>query len=377
MIQTAFKFIRFDKPKSIGIIVGIVISIFLIGQQLGTLRYLTTLMSGIIVSSNAEEQDIWIIDQQSQNINALTPIDARIVQEVRSIAGVAQSYSIVVANASVSFPNGNTVGVNLIGSDGPTFIAGPNLDKIMTGNITALNQSNAFSGEYFNGKNFGVALTQNQLFEINGKEAVLKVITKNAQGFGGYLMYSSLQNVRFYGNFRNDQVSIIAVKLLPGADKQAIIKQINHAFYGVRAWDVNVLANSSIAEILISSNMGVSFGSLVIFAVIAGFFIIGLTLYSAALDRLVDYGTLKAIGATNRYVSMLIFTQAFLFAIIGYAIALLLILGFKFGVAKSGLTIQVDAALCLVLFAITLFMSMGGSLFAVMKIRKIEPASIF
>jgi len=67
MIRTAFKFIRFDKPKSIGIIVGIVISIFLIGQQLGTLRYLTSLMAGVVNSSNTSDEDIWIIDQISQN----------------------------------------------------------------------------------------------------------------------------------------------------------------------------------------------------------------------------------------------------------------------------------------------------------------------
>jgi len=123
--------------------------------------------------------------------------------------------------------------------------------------------------------------------------------------------------------------------------------------------------------------MGISFGSLVIFAVISGFFIIGLTLYSAALDRLTDYGTLKAIGASHAYVSRLIITQALLFALIGYSIALLLLYGFKTGVAKSGLIIQLDFSLCALLLGITLFMSIGGSLFAVFKIRKLEPASIF
>jgi putative ABC transport system permease protein len=44
--------------------------------------------------------------------------------------------------------------------------------------------------------------------------------------------------------------------------------------------------------------------------VISGFFIIGLTLYSSAVDRIRDYGTLKAIGATNGYITRLILLQS-------------------------------------------------------------------
>ena len=45
MLKTAWEFIKFDKPKSIGVIVGILISTFLIGQQLGVFFFLTGLAS--------------------------------------------------------------------------------------------------------------------------------------------------------------------------------------------------------------------------------------------------------------------------------------------------------------------------------------------
>jgi len=123
--------------------------------------------------------------------------------------------------------------------------------------------------------------------------------------------------------------------------------------------------------------MGMSFGTLVLFAMISGFFIIGLTLYSSALDRIKDYGTLKAIGAKKSYVNKLIIAQAFLYAIIGYLIAMLLLIGFKFGVAGSGLVIDISPIFALFLLLITLIISVGGSLFAVRKIAKLEPASVF
>lgn len=377
MIGTAYKFMRYDKPKSIGIIVGIVISIFLIGQQLGTLRFLTTLMSGLIVNSNSTSNDIWIIDDISGNVNSLSRIDARIAREVKSIEGVEDSYGIVVANATATFDGSKSSPINLIGSDGPIFIAGPNPSKIVEGNANMLFQSNAISAERFNAKNFGVPLSINQPLEINAKEAVIKVLTKNVQSFGGFYMYTNINNARFYGGFPQDKLSIVVVKVKDGANVDEVAKRIDQTFYGVKAWNAEVLKQSTVSEILTTSNMGVSFGSLILFAMVSGFFIIGLTLYSSALDRLVDYGTLKAIGATNGFVSRLIFTQALLFALIGLAIALLLLVLFKKGVANAGLVIDLDMPLILVLLGVSLFMSMGGSLFAVLKINKLEPASIF
>lgn len=377
MISTAYKFMRYDKPKSIGIIVGIVISIFLIGQQLGTLRFLTSLMSGLVINSNTGSNDIWIIDNISGNVNALSKIDARIAQEVKSIDGVADSYGVVIANGTVSFDGSKTSPINLIGSDGPLFIAGPNPDKIEAGNLNLLYQSDAISAEFFNSKNLGTELKIGQNFEINKKAATVRVLTKNAQGFGGYYMYTNINSARFYGNFPNDKLSIIVVKVKDGVNTEELVNRINRTFYGVKAWQIEKLKNSTLSEILITSNIGVSFGSLIVFAMISGFFIIGLTLYSSALDRIVDYGTLKAIGATNSFVTRLILTQATLFAAVGFSIAMLLLILFKNGVANAGLVINLDLPLILILLGVTLFMSIGGSLFAVVKINKLEPASIF
>jgi putative ABC transport system permease protein len=51
--------------------------------------------------------------------------------------------------------------------------------------------------------------------------------------------------------------------------------------------------------------------------------------------------------------------------------------GFKFGVVNSGLVIDITLLFALFLLLVTLFISVGGSLFAVRKIAKLEPASVF
>lgn len=377
MIKTAFKFIKFDKPKSIGIIVGIVISIFLIGQQMATLFFLTNLMGGLEIHSNSQENDIWLIDELSRNFNALNTIDSRLTQEVRSIEGVENSFAMLMTQVPATFKEGKTASVLLIGSEAPTFIGGPRQNIISGGSIQDLSSAGNISVEYFNLKAWNTSLKLNDQLEINKKTATVKVTTKNAQGYGGNFVYTNLQNARFFSNVPNDKITAVVIRPKKGEDIQKIIDKINGTFIGVTAWKSGDIRDITINEILVKTNTGTSFGSLVIFAIISGFFIIGLTMYSSVLDRIQDYGTLKAIGATNSYLSKLILMQAFLYGLAGFIIAYALLILFKQGVQSSGMILNFDPIFTFSLLVVTLLMSVGGSLIAVFKIRKLEPASVF
>ncbi|MEY3444102.1 MAG: hypothetical protein RLZZ519_2383 [Bacteroidota bacterium] len=84
MLRTALRFIRYDKAKSIGVTIGIVISTFLIGQQVGIFTFLTGLMSGLTDHTDSE---VWIVDKKAINANALGQLDTRVIAEARSIVG--------------------------------------------------------------------------------------------------------------------------------------------------------------------------------------------------------------------------------------------------------------------------------------------------
>ena len=377
MLGLAWKFIKFDRAKSFGIVTAIVISVFLIGQQLSLLFFLMGLMGNLVNNAPIQDNEIWVIESQSTNVNSINMIDQRSVQELGSIRGIERTIPVVMAPAQATFLDGKTAAITLVGAPAPEFLMGPIDSRIDSGSIRDLMQPYSVSAEYFNARSWETDLYLNKPIEINGKAAKISAITKNAQAFGASFMYTSLENARFYGNFPNNKVSLIIAKLSSDQDKEVIIKLINDNFPKLKAWDAEKLKSSTVKEILISSNMGMSFGTLVIFAMISGFFIIGLTLYSSALDRIKDYGTLKAIGAKNKFVNRLIIAQAFLYASIGYILAMFLIYGFKFGVAKSGLNINVSIPFALFLLLVTMLISIGGSLFAVRKISKLEPASVF
>ncbi len=158
---------------------------------------------------------------------------------------------------------------------------------------------------------------------------------------------------------------------------EAVISRVNQVAPDLRAWRADKLGITSIVNVMTANNMGMSFATLIIFGIISGFFIIGLTMYSATYDRLKDYGTLKAIGAPGRYVTRLVVVQSIIYAIIGFVISLLLLIATKMGMAKAGLIISLTPPFLLFLLLTTLFISVGSSYFSVRKLRKVEPSSVF
>lgn len=374
MLHTALRFISYDKAKSIGVVIGIVISTFLIGQQFGIATFLMGLMSTLVDNSNG---DIWVVDAKTSDANTLGKLDVRIVREVRSVEGVASAYGLVLANGTVVFPNGKSVPVTLIGSEAPAFAAGPPPGKIRQGSLAQLQTDAAVSADFYDGTTFGLSPDVGLQIEINGKRAVIGAQTENLRGFGGNTMYTTIERARYFGNSSDTKISAVIVQIQPGFIPQQVRDNINRHLYGIRAWTRPDLSKSTVNYVLSSSGIGVSTGTLVVFAIVSGFFIIGLTMYSAALDRIRDYGTLKAIGASNGYVRRLILTQAAIFALTGFIIAYALLEGFRSGVRGRGLIFEFSWEVKLGILAVTMFIAVFGAVFALRRITKLEPAAVF
>ena len=374
MLRTALRFIRYDKAKSIGVTIGIVISTFLIGQQIGIFTFLTGLMSGLTDHTDAQ---VWIVDKKAINANALGQLDTRVIAEARSNVGVVHAEPMVIAPAMATFADGTTATVEVIGSEAPTFGAGPKLSDIIEGKRENLMEEATVSGDYFDRNLFGGSAAVGTEFEINGRRAVFGVQTKNARGFAGSFMFSTAERARYYAGLPANTINAVLVYVTPGEKPEAVRDRINATIPNCRAWLRKDLSASTINDTLSNSGIGISTGTLILFALISGFFIIGLTMYSSALDRIRDYGTLKAIGASNGYVRGLILTQAVIFAIVGFAIAFAFLEGFRTGSEGSGLVFFFPWYTVAGIFGVTVLISVGGAVFALRRITQLEPAAVF
>ncbi len=372
MFKTAVKFIIYDKPKSVGALVGIVISIFLVGQQAGIFVFLTNAMQSLVVNNN---RYIWVVDAKTDNAHQLADLDLRVGREIASLPGVERVYPVVLAGGVARFANGKSSGITLVGAQAPEFAGGPwGLNPVYPRDMLP---EGAVVTEFFDKKTLGdVAL--GEYFEINGAKVYNAANTRGVRGFGTpAYVFTTIERARALGHFPTNKASFFLVKWQPAAAKQQIIDAINDALPTVRAWDADRFAASTVRIILTSSGIALSVGTLIIFAILSGLVIIGLTLYSAAIDRLRDYGTLKAMGATNGYITRLILTQALLIALLGFAIGRLLVEAFRQAIARAGTMFDFSPGVQIGFFLLTLLIALGGSLFAIRRINLLEPAQIF
>jgi putative ABC transport system permease protein len=160
-------------------------------------------------------------------MNAVNHIDRRLVQQIGSMAEIAQTYPVLLVPARATFLDGKTASVTLVAADAPSFVMGPTADKILEGDIKILMQPRVLSAEIFAAKSWNTDIVMNKSIEINGKSAKIGVITQNAQTFGSSVMYTSMDNARILGDVSPSDVSIIVAKLRPDADKQQVIRNIN------------------------------------------------------------------------------------------------------------------------------------------------------
>lgn len=124
--------------------------------------------------------------------------------------------------------------------------------------------------------------------------------------------------------------------------------------------------------------VGMIFKLGVVLAVIVGAVICYMVLASDVIAKLPEYATLKAIGYSNRFLSMLLIKQALTLAICAlipaYFLSLLL-----YWVTSVWVGVEINMTLTRVLTitGLSLGMCVAAGLIAVRKLAKAEPASLF
>jgi len=368
---TSLKFIWYDKPKSLGALMGIIISTFLIGQQTGIFNFLTDSMETLV---SQYPEHIWIVDAYTENVNVLGPLDIRVQFLAEALPGVEEVHPLFIGGASVQFPKGVPKSAVLIGVESPEFVGAPKVFE--EGSVKDLIPEGAVCVDFFETAVFP-STDIGTTFEINNRKVYIAARTKGVLGFGGTFVFTTIERARALSGASPSTAHAFLVESKEGYSDEQIIKSINSNIFGVKAWKGKDLGRSTIVFLVKYTSIATSVGMMVIFALITGFFIVGLTLYSSAIDRLKDYGTMKAIGATNGYIRQLIFTQALLFAFSGFALGFVLIELFVYFISTEGYIITYSTWFLITFFILICLIALGGATFAIRRITKLEPAEVF
>ncbi|MCB0656697.1 MAG: ABC transporter permease [Saprospiraceae bacterium] len=370
MLKDAFKFMWFDKAKMFGILFGMVLSVFLVGQQV---MIALALLGSTVSLATYNQQYIWVVSPKSTQVTDLPSLDMRIARELQSVEGVAAVHPLIFSGGTLKFPDGKKYQLSLIGTEAPTFAGGPwnvragnPMDMLSAGGLF-LDQANT---------EYGSRVRIGDYVEFNGQKMRIVGRTDHTEGLGVPYAFTSIEKARSLTNFPVTEASAFLVEWDTSYQIPQVVDAINRVIPNVRATSGPEFRSSSLAYYATSSGIVASFGLLVVFAIITGFSIVGLTMYSAVSDRIKDYGTLKAIGATNGKIRRLILFQSSMYAVSGFAIAYGLLV-FFIRATQGSLQLELTAWLSYTLVGVTLMIALLGSLFGMRKITKLEPAAVF
>ena len=174
-----------------------------------------------------------------------------------------------------------------------------------------------------------------------------------------------------------DAVSYHLVSVAEGASRAVVAGRIESLGAPVDVYTSEGFA-ATIREMVNKSFLPVV-AVIVLIGFVVGVAVIGLTTYTATIERARDFGVLKAIGATAGYLYRIIISQSLMVGVLGFVVGL----GGSFLVARLATQAVPEFVTdirwydVLAVFAASLVMAVLSAYLPVRRIAGIDPASVF
>jgi putative ABC transport system permease protein len=128
---------------------------------------------------------------------------------------------------------------------------------------------------------------------------------------------------------------------------------------------------------MFTTGAGVAVLLAALLGLVVGVVVVAQTIYATTMDHLREYGTLKAMGATNGYLYRVIVEQAVISAVAGYALAMIVSVFIVHGSARGGAAILLPWPMAAAMLGLTIVMCTGAAIVSINKVTRLDPATVF
>jgi putative ABC transport system permease protein len=370
--ELAWRNLIHDKVRFLVTLTGIVFAVVLIVVQLGLFLGFTTTTSSLIDRSGA---DLWITAARVPYIEQGVPFSERKLYTVLSTPGVAIATKYITRFSQWQRPDGRQESVEIVGFDPGVPLGGP--WNVVEGNPADLKTAeNVFIDELYKEK-LGVRHL-GQVVEIRGHRARIVGFTRGIRSFTtSPYVFTSFKNAQDYATVAEDQTVFILVKAARGVPIESLRSALGSALRDVDIRTTGEFSRMTQFYWMFTTGAGIAVLLAAVLGLVVGVVIVAQTIYATTVDHLREYGTLKAMGATNGYLYRVIIQQAIISALGGYALAMAVSRFVVEGSQKGGAAILLPRPMAVGMLGVTLIMCIGAALVSINKVTKLDPAMVF
>lgn len=361
-----------DKVRLAVTLTGIVFAVVLVAIQLGLFIGFRTATSNVIDNSGV---DLWIGSTDVTHIEVGLPFSEKKLYQALATPGVEVAEKYIVRFCRWKRPNGAEENVEVVGFNPDSPVGGP--WNLVAGSVADLKADDTVIIDQLYTKKLGVTKL-GQIVEIAGRRARVVGFTRGIRTFTtSPVAFTSFKNALNYAQMREDQTTYILVKAAEGADVETLKQQLLERIKDVCVYTTGEFSRKTQTYWMFGTGAGITVIIAAVLGLIVGVVVVAQTIYAATIDHLREFGTLKAMGATNGYIYRVIIKQAVISAIIGYGLGIAFSLAAVYLNRNGGAAIILPKEVAAAMFGLTLLMCIGASVVSINKVTRIDPAMVF
>jgi putative ABC transport system permease protein len=363
-----------DRIRFAVTLTGIVFALVLIIIQFGLFLGFTSTTSNNIDHSNA---DLWVVFHGVGYFDTSRAFSERKFYEVLATPGVQQAEKYIQGFTNWKRPDGRVENVQIIG-----FRPGSGLGEpwnLVEGQLVDAKQEDAVIVDDLYKEKLGVAKIGDRV-EIANRRARVAGFTHGIRSFTtSPFIYTTFKNSLNYTNptAKEGDLSYILVKAEPGVPPEELRRRLQSRVSDVDVYTTAEFSRKTRFYWMFTTGAGLAVLTAALMGLVVGIAVVAQTIYAATMDHIREYGTLKAMGATNGYLYRVLIEQAIWSAVLGYGLAMIVAHFIVQGSEKGGAVILMPPAMQIGMLFLAIFMCVAAALVSINKVTRIDPAMVF
>ena len=361
-----------DRVRLVVTLTGIVFAVVLSAVQLGLFVGFQRATSDVIRHAGA---DLWIASSGVTHLETGVPFSERKLYEVLATPGISAVQKHLVRFAQWKKPDGGqesvmVIGVDLTGSMGRPW-------QLVAGSADRLAEPDSVIVDELYLRKLGISGV-GDLVEIGGHRARVVGLTRGIRTFTtAPPVFASFKRAQDYTGIAEDETMYLLGRIAPDASSDEVVGRLRQRLTDVEVRTADSWRRGQEAYWMFGTGAGITVLIAAGLGLLVGVVVVAQTIYAATVDHLREYGTLKAMGATNAYLYRVILQQAALSALAGYGIGIGIALLASRASLAGTTAIILEPALASALFVLTLVMCLGASVVSINKVTRLDPAMVF